>query len=165
MPINKEKYQEVILYLCQKLGGEIKGKKKLAKLLYFVDFDNYEKNGTSITGDTYFARQMGPLPMALAEITKSMQKKGTLEIQSIEEYAGYAPTEIYRCTQECQKSTHLSTQEKQMLDRVVKKYGGLTGTQLQELTHAEAPFTSAKINEEVPYEFTYYRGTDFSDLC
>ncbi len=43
MTLKKDKYQEVILYLCQKLGGEIRGKKKLAKLLYFVDFDFYEK--------------------------------------------------------------------------------------------------------------------------
>lgn len=165
MPINKEKYQEVILYLCQKLGGEIKGKKKLAKLLYFADFDNYEKYGTSITGDTYYALPMGPFPTTLDKTVQSMKKNNGLMTQSVEEYGpDYAPTEIYRCTKVCPKPTHLSTQEKQMLDRVVKKYGGLTGTQLQDLTHAEAPYTAAKANEEVPYEFTYYRGTDFSDL-
>ena len=100
MPVNREKYQETILYLCQKLGGEIRGKVKLAKLLYFADFDYYEKNGASITGDTYYARQMGPLPIALVEMTQSMQKDGVLEIQNIEEFPGYAPTEIYRCPQE-----------------------------------------------------------------
>ena len=36
--ISEKKYKEVILCLAEKLGGEIKGKKKLAKLLYFVDF-------------------------------------------------------------------------------------------------------------------------------
>ena len=39
MPLNKDKYQQVIIYLCNKLGGGVRGKKKLAKLLYFVDFD------------------------------------------------------------------------------------------------------------------------------
>ncbi len=51
-----------------------------------------------------------------------------------------------------------------MLDRVVLKYGNLTGKQLEELSHAEAPYTAAQPYQEVPYEFTYYRGTDFSDL-
>ena len=41
--INEKKYKEIVLYLVGKLGGEIRGKKKLAKLLYFVDFDFYEK--------------------------------------------------------------------------------------------------------------------------
>jgi uncharacterized phage-associated protein len=165
MPINKEKYQEVILYLCQKLGGEIKGKKKLAKLLYFADFDFYEKNRISITGDTYYARKMGPLPILLDKMTQSLQKDNILEIQNIEEYCpNYTPTEIYRCTQACPEPTHLSTQERQMLDRVAKKYGGLTGKQLEDLSHAEAPYSAANANEEVPYEFTYYRDTDFSDL-
>jgi uncharacterized phage-associated protein len=164
MPLNKEKYQEMILYLCQKLGGEIRGKKKLAKLLYFADFDFFEKNGSSITGDTYYARQMGPLPIALASITRSMQKDGLLEIQNLDEYPGYVSTEIYRCSNGCPEPTHLTTEEKRMLDRVVKKYGALNGKQLEDLTHAEAPYTAAKPNGEVPFEFTYYRGTDFSDL-
>ena len=54
MPINKEKYQEVILYLCQKLAERLK-EEKLAKLLYFADFDFYEINQKSITGDVYRA--------------------------------------------------------------------------------------------------------------
>lgn len=164
MPINKEKYEETILYLCQKLGGEIRGKKKLAKLLYFADFDFFEKYGLPITGDTYYARQMGPLPFALVETIQSMQQDGLLQIQSVDEFPGYTPTEIYRCSKECPEPTHLTAEEKRMLDRVVKKYGALNGKQLEDLTHAEAPFSAAKPNEEVPFEFTYYRGTDFSDL-
>jgi len=41
--ISEKKYKEIILYLAEKLGGEIRGKKKLAKLLYFVDFDFFFK--------------------------------------------------------------------------------------------------------------------------
>jgi len=54
--------------------------------------------------------------------------------------------------------------EIKMLNRVIKKYGALNGEQLAELSHAEAPYTAAELYQEIPYEFTYYRGTDFSDL-
>lgn len=162
MPINREKYQEVILYLCKKLGGEIKGKKKLAKLLYFADFDFYEKNGRPITGDAYFALPMGPFPTTLEKITQTMEKAGELKITSAEEYGPqYAPTEIYRCCPKCQASTHLSDEEKQMLDRVAKKYGALTGKQLEELSHQEAPYVATDPQQEIPYELAYYRGTEF----
>lgn len=45
------KMKEVILYILQKCGATTK--EKLSTLLYFIDFDYYEKHGTSITGSTY----------------------------------------------------------------------------------------------------------------
>ena len=53
MSLHRKKYQNAVLYLCRKLKGEVRGKKKLAKLLYFADFDLYEKSQKSITGDVY----------------------------------------------------------------------------------------------------------------
>ena len=75
MTINQKKYQNTVLYLCQKLNGEVRGKKKLVKLLYFADFDFYEKYQKSITGDIYKALPMGPFPIKLDMVTDSMAKK------------------------------------------------------------------------------------------
>ena len=75
MTLQKKKYQQVILYLCKKLGGEIQGKKKLAKLLYFADFDFFEKNQKPITGDTYKALPMGPVPVSFEKIISEMSEK------------------------------------------------------------------------------------------
>ncbi|MDO8617920.1 MAG: Panacea domain-containing protein [Candidatus Uhrbacteria bacterium] len=165
MPINKEKYQEAILYLCQQLDGEIKGKKKLAKLLYFADFDYYEKNGQPITGDIYYALPMGPFPTSLEKVIHSMEKNGELKIESVEEFgAEYAPTEIYHCVARHPSVSHLSSEEKLMLDRIAKKYGGLTGKQLEELSHQEAPYVATDIQKKIPYELAYYRGTEFVEV-
>lgn len=164
MALHKAKYQQIILYLCQKLGGEVKGKKKLAKLLYFVDFDFFEKYQRSITGDVYKAYPKGPLPEALNEMLKELAKKKILEVKTVKEWGDdYAPTEVYRCLATPDISV-FDEDEKKMIDRVVKHYGKLNGEQLAELSHAEAPYTAAKPYQEVPYEFTYYRGTDFGDL-
>ena len=163
MSLHRKKYQNAILYLCRQLKGEVRGKKKLAKLLYFADFDFYEKYQKSITGDVYRALPMGPVPSALEEITEEMKKKKMLAIERIEEHKGYNPTEVFRYIAEPDMSV-FDTKEKKMLDRIVLKYGNLTGKQLEELSHAEAPYTAAEPYQEVPYEFTYYRGTDFSDL-
>ncbi len=48
-----------------------------------------------------------------------------------------------------------------MLERIVKKYGGLSGKQLEELSHGEAPYVASGLNEVIPYELAYYRGTEF----
>lgn len=163
MTLNRKKYQEAILYLCRKLGGEVRGKKKLAKLLYFADFDFYEKYNKSITGDVYKALPMGPFPVALEEMTKEMTGENLLEVDQIGGADGYNPTEVYRAVSESEEST-LDDEERQMLDRVVLKYGHLNGTQLQELSHAEAPYIGTEPQSKIAYELTFYRGTDFSDL-
>jgi len=163
MALNQKKYQNAILYLCRKLGGEVRGKKKLAKLLYFADFDLYEKRQQPLTGDVYKAFPMGPLPTALEEMTTEMTKKKLLAVENIEECDGYNATEVYRCLVEPNISA-FNEEEKKMLDRIVIKYGQLNGKQLEELSHAEAPYIGTELRKEIPYELAFYRGTDFSDL-
>jgi len=163
MSLQREKYQNAILYLCQKLKGELRGKKKLAKLLYFADFDFYEKNQKSITGDVYRALPMGPFPSALTEVTANMSKNGMIGIDQVESKEGYNPTEVYRGLVKPDTSI-LNTDEIAMLDRIVTKYGNLTGKQLEELSHVEAPYVGTESGKDIPYELAFYRGTDFADL-
>ena len=163
MLLRQKKYQHAVLYLCRKLKGEVRGKKKLAKLLYFADFDLYEKSQRTITGDVYNALPMGPVPSALEEITTEMAQKKMLEIKHVEERDGYNPTEVYMCLVEPDLSV-FDDEEKKMLDRIVVKYGHLNGKQLEELSHAEAPYIGTELRKEIPYELAFYRGTDFSEL-
>lgn len=164
MSLDKKKYENAVLYLCQKLNGEIRGKKKLAKLLYFADFDFYEKYARSITGDVYRALPMGPFPEALEEMTARLSGKKFLDIESVDNGGTYHPTEVYRARSQADVST-LTDEEKSMLDRIALKYGHLNGKQLEDLSHTEAPYVGTELREEIPYELAYYRGTDFSDLC
>ena len=154
--INAKKYQGVILYLAQKLGGEIKGKKKLAKLLYFVDFDFFEKYQKSITGDVYKALPMGPYPVSMEKVVTDMAKGGKIMVTVEKERADYNPTEIYRAQEK--PEAIFSKDEQKILDRVILKYGHLSGKQLEDLTHAEAPYIGTAPNQEIVYELAFYRG-------
>lgn len=162
MTIHSKKYKQAILYLCSKLGKEIRGKKKLAKLLYFVDFDFFEKYQKHFTGDKYKALPMGPFPISLEKITKEMAKDKILKIQSVEERKGYTPTEVYTCTKDPDVSI-FTPEEIKMLDRIAVRYGHLNGKQLEDLTHAEAPFVGTEPKKEIQYELAFYRGTDFNN--
>ncbi len=161
MTLHTEKYKQVILYLCAKLGKEVKGKKKLAKLLYFVDFDFFEKNQKYFTGDKYKALPMGPFPVSMETITKEMVKEKMLDVKSVDERNGYIPTEVYACLRDPDTSV-FSKEEKEILDRVIQRYGHLNGKQLEDLTHAEAPYIGTEPKKEISYELAFYRGTDFN---
>lgn len=160
--IDSKKYKEVVLYLISKLGGEIRGKKKLAKLLYFVDFDFFENKENYLTREIYKALPMGPYPIHMEDITKNLKDEGVLEINQIEERDGYSPTEVYSISGDI-KLPKFNEDELRILDRVVVKYGNLTGKQLEDLTHNEAPYIGTEPNEMIAYELSFYRGTDFSE--
>ncbi|MBQ8992137.1 SocA family protein [Candidatus Saccharibacteria bacterium] len=163
--INQKKYENVILYLCRGLGGSISGKKKLAKLLYYVDFDHFEyrESMKSITGDKYKAWRMGPVPDCYMEIVDKLEKEGKLKRRSVpSDVPGMNPTEVFEMGAEPDESV-FSEDEKYILDRVIKKYGGLTGKQLEVLTHQEAPFVATDQSEEIAYELSFYRGTEFEN--
>jgi uncharacterized phage-associated protein len=160
MAFRSKKYEQAILYLCSKLGTEVRGKKKLAKLLYFVDFDYFEKNQTYFTGEKYKKLPMGPFPMHMEGVIDKLAKKEVLSVKSIQEYEGYNPTEVYKSLHGPDVSV-FTEKEKEILDRVIKKYGHLSGKQLEDITHAEAPYIGTEEGEEIDYELAYYRGTEF----
>ena len=89
--------------------------------------------------------------------------KKLLGVEQVGERGGYNPTEVYKCLVEPDLSV-FDDEEKKMLDRIVIKYGHLNGKQLEELSHAEAPYIGTELRKEIPYELAFYRGTDFSDL-
>lgn len=162
MALDIKKYEQIILYLCDKLGGEIRGKKKLAKLLYYVDFDFYEKYQAHLTKEKYRALPMGPYPESMNAVVENLKKKNKLEVETKQEWDNnYNATEIYKCLVKPDE-TIFSSDEKLILDRVIKLYGQLNGKQLEDLTHNEAPYIATEPQNEIAYELSFYRGTDFN---
>lgn len=160
--INEEKYKNVILYLSSKLGGEIRGKKKLAKLLYFVDFDFFEMYEKPMTGELYKSLPMGPFPSNMEDILESLEKTKKIVIKNENTGNGYNPTEVYIAKDKVNVKVFKENEIK-ILNRVVLKYGHLTGKQLEDLTHSEAPYIGTKPGREIAYELSFYRGTDFTE--
>ena len=92
-----------------------------------------------------------------------MAKKKLISIRQAKGNNGYFPTEVYEGLVKPDAAI-FTTEEKQMLDRIVVKYGQLNGKQLGELSHAEAPYVGTKPGEAIPYELAFYRGTDFEEI-
>ncbi len=161
----KDKYENTILYLCDAVGGSLRGKKKLAKLLYYVDFDRYEYNESekSVTGDVYKAWKMGPVPQHFSKVIDNMEREGLMSIKEQEESPGYLPTSVYTAAKKPDLSV-FDDDDLRIMQHVINKYGKLTGKQLEDLTHAEAPYIGTRPNDEIVYELAFYRGTDFSDV-
>lgn len=159
--LNEEKYKNVILFLSKNVGqGVVWGRKKMYKLLYFLDFDFFEKHEKPITGDIYHKLQMGPAPSYFDAMTEELVSEGLLQITRGRIGPGYNDAFVYKALKEPDLGV-FDDEEIKMLKKVVKKYGDKTGTELEKLTHKEAPYLAVDEGEEMPLELAHYRGTVF----
>ena len=61
---NLAKFKEVLLYVLSKVGGKPNvGEAVIYKLLYFIDFDFYEKFEEQLIGATYIKNHYCPTPI------------------------------------------------------------------------------------------------------
>src|SRR3989344_1372544 len=81
---NVKKFKEVLLYILGKVGSRPNiGQTALYKLLYFIDFDYYEKYEEQLIGATYIKNTYGPTPVSFAKIVRKMEDEGKLvEVKS-----------------------------------------------------------------------------------
>lgn len=155
--IDKEKYKATILYLLNAIG-EIKGKKKSYKLLYFLDFDFFEAYDKSFLGETYKSLPMGPAPVYFDAVINEMKAEGMIDIKKTRLSLSHENDTVVFVPKT--KSKYVFTvEERKMLDRIVRKYGSSTGTDLEKLSHGEAPYNSVELFQIIPYEYAMYRDT------
>jgi uncharacterized phage-associated protein len=157
--LNIDKYRAAMLYLLSKLG-KVEGKKKFYKLFYYIDFDYYESHEKPVTGDVYVKWKMGPVPKYFDAVVDSM--KSEVEVSKEKRYPMQEnDTVIYSLKHSLKDSEFdvLNESEKKMIDRVIRLYGSKTGTELELLSHKEAPFNAVEFNEIIPYEYSFYRDT------
>jgi len=159
--LNEKKYRNAILYLTSKVGkGSVWGKKKMYKLLYFLDFDAFEKYEKPITGDIYHKLPMGPAPSYFDPIASDLKREGLLSIKKRKTGPGYRDTVVYKALIKPDLKV-FNENEFKILKRIVRKYGEKTGRELERLTHKEAPYLAVGKGEEMPLELAHYRGTNF----
>lgn len=152
-----EKLREVLLYVLGKVGAKPNvGETVLYKLLYFIDFDYYEKTGQSITGLTYVRNHFGPTPVArdFLGVIEGMKKNEELEI---------VETKYFKNTQKkylphvSAKLDELSASELQHIDETLARLSNKTANELTELSHYDMPWLVAKQGEKINYRFVFYR--------
>lgn len=165
--LNLTKYENVVLYLCGRIASRtISGKKKLAKLLYYVDFDRFEFNESmeTVTGDEFKRLPMGPYPQNMTKVIDGMAARGLLEAAEVQEYADFNKTHVYRAIAEPDLSV-FSEEDLIILERVARIYLPLTGRQLEDRSHIEAPWLAVEHTDVIPFELAFYRETDFADAA
>jgi transcriptional regulator with XRE-family HTH domain len=157
---NAKKFKEVLLYVLEKVGARPNiGETAIYKLLYFIDFDYYEKFEEQLTGARYIKNHFGPTPVEFKKITDEMIKKGELEkIKS--KYFQHDQKKYLPRRQPNLKT--LSAQEVNHIDEVLARLAWKNATELSNYSHSDTPWRIHEDGEEINYEAVFYRDEDHS---
>lgn len=149
------KLREAILYILSKCENKPTfGKKVLAKLLYFADFNYYKKNYSSITNEPYVRLQYGPFPKHMSEELDAMEKEGILTVEK--KSVGAGEHHHYK-TMKKGDFQFLTKEELEELHHIISKFGGLNGEALEKLSHEDAPWQVTDPKEIIEYDLVFYR--------
>jgi len=150
--MNIEKYINAILFFIENVQNL--GRTKLYKLLYFLDFDHYEKYGESVTGETYQNKELGPVPVHAEEVINKMKEDGILDILP-EPVIDFVRHKFVAKVHHDPKV--FSVTEIEMLRQVTEKWAHHTVNEIVSATHGEAPWIATTRDQIIPYPYAYYR--------
>jgi len=153
--VNQKKYKNAVLFFAKKIQNGTLGKLKMMKLLYFLDFDFFEKNGRSITGDEYLRFENGPVPRMGEKFLKEMNGK-EIKITKRKVGEGYNDQMHIEALADFDVNV-FEKEELLMLEEIASKWEKFTGTEMKNASHGEAPWIATKPDDVIDYNLVFYR--------
>jgi len=154
------KFKNVLLYILERCAGKPNiGETVLYKLLYFSDFNYYERYEEHLTGAKYRKLPYGPVPQKLDTIIHQMLDQKQLQrVKS--DYHGYQITRYLPL--EKANLTQLKASEKEVIDKVIAQMSDWSASAISNYSHKDMPWQATKEGEEINYELAFYREPPFS---
>ncbi|MGB3861433.1 MAG: type II toxin-antitoxin system antitoxin SocA domain-containing protein [Candidatus Aminicenantaceae bacterium] len=157
---NLDKFKEVVLYILKKVGAKPNvGESVLYKLLYFIDFDFYEKYEEQLIGATYKKNIFGPTPIEFKKIVEVMEREKEL-VRIEEKYFEY-PQRKYLPRREPDLSI-LKAHELKIIDEVLEKLSDMNASRISEYSHNDVPWLTTDDGDIIDYESVFYRTLPYS---
>lgn len=127
----------------------------MMKLLYYLDFDFFEKYGRSVTGDQYLRFEYGPVPRMGEKILKEMSRK---EIKITKRRIADGLNDQLHIEALKEFDVNVFTKEELlMLEEIADKWERFAGAEMKTASHGEAPWIATKPNDIIDYNLVYYR--------
>ena len=130
---DKEKSLNALLYVANRV--QRKDFHKIFKIIYFADRQHLADWGRPITGDTYIAMEVGPVPSRLYDMLKIV--RGDSYLPDTEGLGEYFQVENWMFINPLQEANldQLSPNEQEVLDACIDKYSSLSYDEIKEKSH------------------------------
>ncbi|MCB1196723.1 SocA family protein, partial [bacterium] len=128
------------------------------KLLYFMDFDFYEKYEEHFIGARYQKNHYGPTPMEFKIIIEEMDEKDLIKIEN--RHYQY-PQRKYLPLRSPDLS-QFKASELEVMEHVLQKHADKNAKQISDYSHNDIPWLTTDDGEIIDYESVFYRTTPYS---
>ena len=157
---NAAKFKEVFLYILEKIGALPNiGEAVICKILYFIDFDYYEKYEEQLIGATYIKNHHGPTPVVLAKIVRQMENGGDL-VRVVKKYFQYDQKK-YLPRRKSDLSI-FSAREKELIDSEIERFKDFNANKIKKYSHKDVPWIGTEDLQPIDYEAVFCRTSEFS---
>lgn len=145
---NKEKFKNLVLYVCDKCEPKELGSTKLNKVLWYTDMLSYVYFQQPVTGETYIKRQFGPVPKHVLSILNELELNRQIATKE-SEYFGYDKKEYIALKKP--NLTLFTGQEISLIDAMIEVIcKENTARTISQASH-DRIWELAEIGEEIPY--------------
>ncbi len=157
---NIKKMKEVLLYILIKVGNKPNvGETVINKLLYFIDFDYYEKYGKQLTGATYIKNHFGPTPCELKTVVDQMVKDKEIHILTNKIFDFQQKKYIPLRNPNLES---LTAQEIIHIDEELNRLSDKSAKEISDYSHGDMPWKMFKDGDKIDYEGVFYRDDKYS---
>jgi len=150
---NKDKFVNMVTLFASTTNTF---KVKMNKLLYYADFAHYKYYGRSISGASYEAIQMGPVPTHFQTLFEFLKGTETFEIEDIWfESTGTAGEKFHSEIENFNQNLFTET-ELEILKKVIDRFKDTSTNQIKELSHQEIGWKeNIEKKETIPYNSAF----------
>lgn len=148
------KFRELLLYIADRLrDDEFGGSVKLNKLLYLTECAAVIELGQPIAAARYQKNRHGTTARALPPVQTELIEAGHAEIRT--ERTPFGKMQNRLVALRAPDIQLFTSTEIAVIDNVVDEHYGLSGTQLEEMTHQRIEWHLVEDGDDIPLEAAY----------
>lgn len=155
-----DKFKQVLLYVLERCAGKPNvGETVLNKLLYFIEFNFYERYEEHMIGATFKKLQFGPVPQNMDLVLAKMEEDGMVKMFKAD-YHGFLQKRYMPLAKP--DLQELKASEIEIIDQVINQLSDFSARSISDYSHKDLPWKATQDGDVIDYELAFYREAPFS---
>ena len=149
---DRQRFEGLVLLIAHRRADDPRfGRTKVAKVLFYSDFDAYRDQGDSLTGASYIRMPFGPYPSELAETERALDDRGVVYLDYVKDV--YEEKRIVPLWSLPDLSSVFEPWELQLVETWTDRIASATARETSRLSHFHPGWLLAReTGQAIPYE-------------
>lgn len=148
---NADKFATLMLYVAHRCrDADLFGAVKLAKILYYCDFEAIRRFRRPITGATYVKQSEGPLAKEFYDTRRELVDQQRARVVRTP-VGDYHEDRLIPVSEEVTLGDAFNSEAKALINETIARFRDMSGTELTQHSHGEFGWIHANENATIPY--------------